>query len=148
MKERLLYAASIVPEKDGGFVVTFPDIPEALTDGSTLDEALASAEDCLAEAIAGRIDDGEDIPTPSEINENEYAIVCPPQLALKAAVYELLQERHISKVKLAELLGVNEKEARRISDPHHNTRLQTLTSTLRALGKQVTVSIQDITKTA
>ena len=44
-------------EKDGGFVVTFPDLPEAITQGNSWEEALHEAADCLEEAIALRIDD-------------------------------------------------------------------------------------------
>ena len=67
MEDRFTYPADLTPEEGGGFLVSFPDIPEALTSGSDLEEALAMAEDCLEEALAGRIDDGEDIPAPSRL---------------------------------------------------------------------------------
>ena len=46
-------------------MVTCRDLPEAITQGETREEALAEAADCLEEAIAARIDDGRDIPSPS-----------------------------------------------------------------------------------
>jgi antitoxin HicB len=52
-------------KKDGGFVVTCSDLPEAITQGESIEEALNNAPDCLEEAIAARIDDGRDIPMPS-----------------------------------------------------------------------------------
>ena len=146
MKERLVYPALVSGEGED-FVVTFPDLPEALTGGTSIEEALMEAEDCLEEAIAARIDDGEEIPTPSEI-EGAYAITCPPQMALKAALYELMTEAAMSKVKLAEMMEVNEKEVRRITDPHHNTKLQTLAKALRVLGKQIYIGISDIPHSA
>ena len=49
------YPASLLREKNGrGFHVRFPDLPEALTAGNDLEDTLAQAADCLAEAIAGR----------------------------------------------------------------------------------------------
>ena len=60
------YPASFLREEnDKGFYVRFPDVPEALTGGDDLDDTLAQAADCLAEAIAGRIRRGDDIPKPS-----------------------------------------------------------------------------------
>jgi antitoxin HicB len=38
---KLAYPIDILPQDDGSFLVSFPDIPEALTDGMTKDEALA-----------------------------------------------------------------------------------------------------------
>lgn len=143
MTGQYTYPAYVEADEDGVYLVTFPDLPEALTDGSDIAEALTMAEDCLAEAIAARINDGEMIPTPSAVETAAYAINCPPQIALKAAIYEAMQAQKLTKVKLAELLGVNEKEARRIVDPHHGTKLSTLVKVLRVLGKQVQVSVLD-----
>lgn len=52
------YAVKLTPDKsEGGYVVAFRDLPEAITQADTIDEALAEAADCLEEAIAGRIED-------------------------------------------------------------------------------------------
>ena len=40
-------------KNDGGFVVTFPDIPEAITQGNTVEEALAMAHEALETALRG-----------------------------------------------------------------------------------------------
>ncbi|HHQ41620.1 MAG TPA: type II toxin-antitoxin system HicB family antitoxin, partial [Chromatiales bacterium] len=56
---RFAYPARLTPDKqDGGYVVTFRDVPEAITQGDDLEGALREAADCLEEAIAGYIDDG------------------------------------------------------------------------------------------
>jgi antitoxin HicB len=59
------FPARLAPDEEGRLVVHFPDLPEALTDGANEVEALAEAADCLSEALAGRINRGEDIPSPS-----------------------------------------------------------------------------------
>ena len=43
--ERALYPATLTPDPDGGFTVTFRDVPEAITEGDSRDEALLRAED-------------------------------------------------------------------------------------------------------
>ena len=50
---------------DGGYVVTCRDLPEALTQGDTIEEALESTADALDEALCGCINHGRDIPEPS-----------------------------------------------------------------------------------
>ena len=54
--ERFVYPATLTPDtKDSGFVVTFVDVPEAITQGDDRTDALREATDCLEEAIANRI---------------------------------------------------------------------------------------------
>jgi antitoxin HicB len=62
----LAYPVTLTPDTvDGGFIVTFRDLPEAITQGETIAEALNEAADALEEAIAGRIRRGDPIPEPS-----------------------------------------------------------------------------------
>src|ERR1700737_3072809 len=66
MAHEFAYPVMLTPEEvDGGFVVTFPDLPEAITQGEDAARALEEAADALAEAIAGRIRRGDPIPRPS-----------------------------------------------------------------------------------
>lgn len=70
------YAVKLTLDKDdGGYVVTCRDLPEAITQGETIERALLEAADCLEEAIAARIDDGRDIPAPSAGKRGECAAV-------------------------------------------------------------------------
>ena len=64
-------------KKDSGFVITFRDIPEAITQAESLDACFIESADCLDEAIAGRIDDGLDIPAPSKARRHECMISTP-----------------------------------------------------------------------
>ncbi|MGB7415758.1 MAG: type II toxin-antitoxin system HicB family antitoxin [Thermosynechococcaceae cyanobacterium] len=133
---RYSYPALLTPEEEGGYVVIFRDLPEAITQGDTIEESLSEASDCLAEAIAARIDDCRQIPKTSEPKTHEYRIVVPLHIALKAALYEAIEESGLANTQLGERLGKDEKEIRRILDPHHGTKLPTLETALKALGKE------------
>ena len=75
---RFTYPVKLTPDrKDGGYVVTCRDIPEAITQGETTDEALAEAEGALQAAIEGRIEDGLDIPAPSQAKRGERLAATP-----------------------------------------------------------------------
>ena len=141
LKNRFSFPATLTPDLDnGGYVVTFPDLLEAITQGDSIEIALEAA-DCIEEAIAARIGDHLDIPKPSDLLEGEYLVTVPMQTALKAAVAIAMSESKMNQVQLANALKVHEKEVRRILDPHHGTKLATLERTLNVLGKKAVLSV-------
>ncbi|WP_238329470.1 type II toxin-antitoxin system HicB family antitoxin [Mannheimia haemolytica] len=42
----MFYPALFTPAEEGGFVVTFPDLPEAITQGDTFEEAMEWQKTC------------------------------------------------------------------------------------------------------
>jgi antitoxin HicB len=137
IKSRFSFPVTLTTDEvDGGFTVTFRDLPEAITQGENIEDALNEAADCLEEAIANRVIRRLPIPTPSEANENEYLVTTPLQTSFKASIWLAMQEKDINQTQLANNLNVDEKEVRRILDPSHNTKLETLERSLIALGKR------------
>ena len=65
------YPAKLSPDPDGGFTVTFRDVPEAITEGDSRDEALMRAEDALESALAMYIAAKEPLPKPSALKRGE-----------------------------------------------------------------------------
>lgn len=60
-----------IPVLNGGYWVSFPDFPECLTEGNTMEEAFVMAEDALGLALYDREASGESFPTPSSIFDFE-----------------------------------------------------------------------------
>ncbi len=138
------YPASFLREENGrGFYVRFPDVPEALTGGDDLDDALVQAADCLAEAIAGRIRRGDDIPAPSRPKRGQRLIGVPLYLAPKLALYLAIREHGTRNTELAKRLGVSETVVRRMLDPKHGTKPERIQAALAALGKRIVVTFDD-----
>jgi antitoxin HicB len=140
--ETLAYAVRLEPAKEGGYVVTCRDVPEVVTQGDDLEEALAQASDAMDEAFAARIDDGEDFPAASASRKGEYVVAPSMDLSAKAALYLAMKEAAISKSELARSLQIDEKEVRRLLDPHHPSKLPRMEEALRALGKRIVLSLQ------
>lgn len=130
-------------ENPENLIVTFRDVPEAITQGHGENDALWQAADCLEEAIAGRIADGRPIPKPSRPARTERLIPLPAPMAAKAALYLALKEAGMSNVQLARKLGCDEKEVRRMLDPRHPTKLPRIKDALAALGKRLVVSMEE-----
>jgi antitoxin HicB len=144
--ETLAYAVRLEPAKEGGYVVTCRDLPEVVTQGDDIEEALAQASDAMDEAFAARIDDGEDFPETSAPRRGEYVVAPSSDLSAKAALYLAMKEAAISKAALARTLQVDEKEVRRLLDPHHPSKLPRMEEALRALGKRLVLSLQPTVK--
>ena len=60
------YTAVFDPVPEGGYVVTFPALPGLVTEGETLEEARAMAEDALRCYLEGHLEDGLPIPVEEE----------------------------------------------------------------------------------
>lgn len=143
MAHEFTYPVTLTPdETDGGFVVTFEDVPEAITQGETVAEALMEAADALEEAIAGRIRRGDLIPDSSPAADRPQVPV-PAQTAAKAALYLALRETGISKSELAARLECDEKEVRRLLDPRHPSKLPRIQKALAVLGKGLSIRLVD-----
>lgn len=120
--------------KDGGFVVTFRDLREAITQTDSLEDCRDEAAGALQAAIEGRIMDGLDVPLPSSPKRRERLVAVPVHTALKAALYLTIREQGVTRVELARRLGIDEKEARRMLDPYHATKAERLEQALAVLG--------------
>ncbi len=140
------YPAKLRKGRDGRITVFFRDLPEALSDGSDEAEALANAADALSEALMARIADNEQVPSPSAPIRREYQIAPEPTVAAKAALHQIVREKKISAAELARRLKIDHKEARRMLDPKHRTKLPRLAEALRATGHDLAVTVIDASK--
>jgi predicted RNase H-like HicB family nuclease len=76
------YIAVVHKDPKSDFGVSFPDFPGCITAGSSIDEAKDMAHDALSLHIKGMIEDGENIPTPSKLED----IMDDPDYADAAAI--------------------------------------------------------------
>jgi antitoxin HicB len=138
---QFIFPVKLETDEDGRFVATFPDLPYGATDGATKEEALLSAEDALQEVIAGLINSGEDIPEPSTKKRGQHLVPLSAQMSAKAALYTARRAAGISNVALAKKIGCDEKEVRRMLDPHHPTKLPRIEAAIQALGQRLMLTV-------
>jgi antitoxin HicB len=138
------YPAAVLPERNGGgFHVRFPDLPEALTGGDNLKDTLEQAADCLAEAVAGGMARGDQIPSPSRPKRGQRLLGVPLYLAPKLALYIAMRERRLRNTDLARRLGLSETVVRRMLNPKHHTKPERIQAALAALGKRIVITFED-----
>jgi antitoxin HicB len=140
VKRDYRFAVTLVNDPDGGVLATFPDVPEAITYGDDRDDAVRSAQEALAVALFGYLKEGRPIP----ISKRRSGVLVAPQATdvLKIAVVEAWMESGLSKSEFARMLGVDEKEARRILDPDAATKADRLEQALSVLGRKLHIAVE------
>jgi antitoxin HicB len=144
MMKAYAYRALFEPgDRRGNVVVSFPDVPEVITQGRGEADARAMAEEALGLVLLTYLEHGRPLPKPRARSRNLVDIAVAPDVAAKLAVLESFAAAGITKSELARRIGKDEKEVRRILDPKHPTKLPALTAALRALGKRLVVGVME-----
>jgi len=63
------YIAIIHKDSKSDFGVSFPDLPGCISAGRTIDEAKELAQEALSLHIQGMLEDGEEVPAPSSLED-------------------------------------------------------------------------------
>ena len=140
--ERFEYAVRLVAAEEGGFVVSCRDLPQLVTQGDDPAHALSEASDALDEVFAAYMQGGLEFPAPSKPRRGERLVSPPAETMAKAALYVAMREAGISKVQLAKRLGVDEKEVRRLLDPHYGSKLPRLAQAISLLGRRLVIGLE------
>jgi antitoxin HicB len=140
---RYAYPYTLEPQPEGGFSVLFPDVPEAITQGDTEEEARVMAEDALVTALSFYTDGSEPLPQPSAAEGRPVAYI-PSLVAAKLALHDAMIRDKVSNVVLARRLGVTEKAVRRLRDPLHRSHIENVEAALRVLGRRLIVDEHEV----
>ena len=136
------YPARLTREPDGRYTVTFPDLPDAITQGDDRNDAIAMAADCLAETIGSRVVERADIPVPSLPKRGQVIVAVPVYVAVKAALYVAMEQEGVSMNALARALKGQHVQVSRLLDPHRASNMKRIDDALSALGRKVRVSLE------
>lgn len=124
--------------KDGKHLfVTFPDIPEAFTQGRNRAEALKAARDVLETAMDIYFDERRPVPMPSRPRRGQAVVELPPSVAAKVLLLNEMLRQNVRPAELARRIGATKQEVSRLTNLRHSTKIDTIDSALRALGKRL-----------
>ena len=140
--KRFQYAVLLTSAEVGGYVVTCRDLSQLITQGEDKQDALEQAADAMQEVFATYMIDGIDFPTPTKAKRGEHLIAPPAETLAKVALYVAMREAGISKMQLAKQLGVDEKEVRRLLDPHYRSKLPRLAHAISLLGQRLVIGLE------
>ncbi|MCW5982662.1 MAG: type II toxin-antitoxin system HicB family antitoxin [Bryobacteraceae bacterium] len=135
------YSALFEPE-DGGYVVTFPDVPEVVTQGESMDEAMAYAADALTVVLDEYIRRRRPLPKPSKPRGKKMRVVRLPALVeAKLALYEQMRAAGMRKADIARRLGWQRSQVDRLLNLSHASRLDQIEAALMLFGKTLIVAV-------
>lgn len=139
---RFQYPVLLTPAEEGGFVVTCRDLPQLITQGDTEQDALEQATDAMDEVFATYMVEGMEFPEPSKAKRREHLVAPPAETMAKAALFVAMRQAGVSKLQLARRLGVDEKEVRRLLDPHYGSKLPRIAQAISVLGQRLVIGLE------
>lgn len=123
------------------YTVHFPDLSEAITEGEILEEALFNASEVLTLTLAGRIDEGMEIPKPSHYKNAR--LIAPSARAQAALLMRWAKGEHTT-AGIARALNTSWPAVARLEDPHHWPNLRQLERAAAAIGQQLVISLEPV----
>jgi antitoxin HicB len=131
------YPVTLKRYEEGGFVATFKDIPEAITQGETEAEALAAAKDALETALDFYFEDNRAVPLPSKARPRQHVVELPASLSAKILLLNEMIQQHVRPAELARRLKTTPQEVNRLTNVQHTSRIDGIAAALKALGKRL-----------
>ena len=137
-----MYPITLTPDtKEGGFVITFVDIPEAITQGDTQAQALGAARDALESALDFYFEDKRAVPPPSKAKRGQHVVELAASLSAKVLLLNEMVTQNVRPAELARRLNTSPQEVNRLTNVKHTTRIDGIAAALRALGKHLDMRV-------
>ncbi len=136
----LAYKIQTASDDNGTVLVTCPDLPEVTTYAEDGPSVLSNAVSAIEEAIAARISEGADIPTPA-LKAGDSVARLPALTAVKTLLYMALKAQGMSRAELARRLGWHREQVDRLFRLDHASRLDQLEAAFDALGRTLDVRV-------
>ena len=135
------YPCNLIPDREEGegFIVTFPDVPGAITGAQTREESLFLAEDALVAILAVYVQQQREIPRPSPVADGQELVAVPPIAAAKLALYTAMREQGITGDALATRLNLSDSAIRKLLDPDCYSHISQIMRALRNVGRSLVI---------
>ena len=137
----LSYPVNLDLDTNNAYLVTFPDIPEAISAGEDKDEAMINALDALESAIEIYFDDKREVPMPSKPRKGQHVVSLPALVVSKVLLQNEMIRQGVRKSELARRLNVHMPQVDRLLDPRHSSKIEAIEAAFRSLGKRLNISV-------
>jgi antitoxin HicB len=133
------YPVKLTHQAAGNYTVSFPDVPEALTLGDTVEEALRHAVDALETALDFYFEQERAVPLPSARKRGQHLVELPASTSVKVLLFNELLAQKVRPAELARRLSIPRQHVHRLLDPRHSTKIDNIAAALKALGKTLDI---------
>ncbi|SOE72127.1 antitoxin HicB [Burkholderia sp. OK233] len=137
----LSYPIELTPDSNGTLLVTFPDVPEAITVGENEDDADVQALDALEAALEIYFLEKRFIPLPSKAKRGQRVITLPALVTSKVLLANEMLQQNVRKAELARRLKVNQVQVDRLLNFRHSSKIEMVESAFAVLGRRLEVRL-------
>jgi antitoxin HicB len=135
------YPVKLEHDTNDTYLVTFPDIPEAVSVGDDEKDALRNALDALESAFEIYFDEKREVPVPRRAKAGQPVVTLPALVASKVLLANEMVRQGVKKAELARRLDVHMPQIDRLLNPRHSSKLDAIEAAFNTLGKRLEVSI-------
>jgi antitoxin HicB len=140
MMEESMSGYPVNLKKDGKFILaTFPDIPEAITQGDNREHALEMAAEALESAMEFYFQDRRAVPEPSAAKRGQPLVELPVSVAAKVLLLNEMIQQKVRPAELARRLKTTPQEVNRLTNIRHTSRIDGIAGAMKALGKTLEI---------
>ena len=135
------YPVTLTPD-NGTVLVTFVDVPEAITFGAGEDEALHNAIDALETGLSFYIEARKPLPVASHPEQGQKTVRPSPLGCAKLGVYRAMTEQGIEKAGLARRLNWHMPQVDRLLDLRRLSKLNKIEAAANVLGHHIKIRVE------
>jgi len=128
----ITFDAHFLKQKDGSFLVEFPDLPGCFTEGKSISESFQNAREALNGWLAARLDRDLPITVSKKQKRNHYPIAVDLEIAFTLQLRRMRSQKKMTQNQMAQLLGVTQQAYSKLENP---SKANPTLSTIRKLGK-------------
>jgi antitoxin HicB len=105
------------------FLVTFPDIPEAITQGKSLKEAKKVAASALETALDFYFENSRAVPKPSRIKRGQDFVELQASVSAKVLLLNEMIHQRVRPAELARRMRTTPQEVNRLTNIQHTSKI-------------------------
>jgi antitoxin HicB len=135
------YPATLSPDRDGGFAVTFRDVPEAITDGIRAMKRCCEPRTRSKSALALYVAAKESLPVSSPAEPGEEMVPLSTLGMAKTGLFDAMREQDVGRAELARRLRWHVPQVNRVLDLRHASRMEHVEVALAALGLRLIIDV-------
>lgn len=128
-------------DSNGTLLVTFPDIPEAITVAESEDDVFRVGTEALESAFDIYFDERRKIPEPSAPKRGQKTIQLSALVTAKVLLANEMVQQGVRKAELARRLKLHGPQVDRLLDTRHSSKIDAIESAFESLGKRLEVSV-------
>lgn len=106
-----------------------------------MDELQDTAVDALVTVLEMYFEKNRVFPEPSKPKKNEVMVALPLIVVAKMLLLNVMVSSNIRACDLARKMHIKPQEVNRIIDLQHNTKIDTIDSAMKALGKNLQLTV-------